>query len=522
MEQILGHLVADRYRLTELAGTGGMGRVWRAHDELLDREVAVKEVLAPAALPAMDRTELLHNTVREARAAARLDHPNVIRIFDVVRSIGRSWIVMEYVSGHSLHDVVSRDGPLTHQHAARIGLALLDALDAAHRAGVLHLDVKPHNVLIADDGRVVLTDFGLATIVAGSSGRGEPLLGSPNYIAPERFRDGVASPAADLWSLGATLYSAVEGRPPYARPEIAVSLAARQAEAPDPPQQPGPLHEVIAGLLAADPGRRLSTGAARSAMRDVTRRAVGVHAVPRPRRPTGSAVDYRSAAAPVPARRRRGLLLAGVATAVVAAVGATAAVHTHGDARATPPSAAAVSPLSACGTAAAQRLTDSGVDAPISLPEGWAWHVDTAGFALPVPRGWDRRDTAAGVCFGDPGGTRSFTVRAGGPIDGKPLQQLRDAERTAALPGYQRVSMGLLLITGGGADWEYSWQPDSGRRRHAYRVLLAAGGDRSYTLTWTTQDSEWSLDLPIQRIIVDGFRDSAHPAATWTIPGPGR
>src|SRR5689334_4185028 len=112
VEQILGHLVADRYRLTELAGTGGMGRVWRAHDELLDREVAVKEVLAPAALPAMDRTELLHNTVREARAAARLDHPNVIRIFDVVRSIGRSWIVMEYVSSRSLHDVVSRDGPL--------------------------------------------------------------------------------------------------------------------------------------------------------------------------------------------------------------------------------------------------------------------------------------------------------------------------------------------------------------------------------------------------------------------------
>ncbi|WP_433796644.1 serine/threonine-protein kinase [Actinoplanes sp. CA-252034] len=533
-EQARDLVVADRYRLIALAGAGGMGRVWRAHDDLLDREVAVKEVLAPDGLPYLDRTEILRNTIREARAAARLDHPNVIRIFDVVRAAGRSWIVMEYVPSRSLHDIVTRDGPLTHRHAARIGSTLLDALDAAHRAGVLHRDVKPHNVLIAEDGRVVLTDFGLATIVAVPAGQDEPLLGSPRYMAPERLRAGVSSREADLWSLGATLYMSVEGRPPYARPTVAESLAALLSQAPDPPQRPGPLHTVIAGLLTADPRQRLTAGATRSALRDLTRRAVGVHAVPAPRRPADNAVHYRSAAAPVaptpaaePATeaaspRWRGLLLAGVATAVVAA-GTTAAVRGAGDDGPVPPPSpapvAVASPMGACPTAQSRPVSDSGKEAPISLPDGWLWHVDTDGFALAVPRGWHRGSDDGDVCFGDPGGVRSFTVAPGGPVDGRPLRRWQDAERNAP-PGYRKVSMGPLLVTGGGADWEYSWQPGTGPRLHTYRMLLAAGNDRSYALSWTTRDADWSLDLPIQRTLTNGFRDSSRPTVTWTIPGP--
>jgi hypothetical protein len=532
-------LVADRYRLIALAGAGGMGRVWRAHDDLLDREVAVKEVLAPAGVPYLDRTEILRSTVREARAAARLDHPNVIRIFDVIHVAGRSWIVMEYVPSRSLHDIVTRDGPLAHRHAARIGLTLLDALDAAHRAGVLHLDVKPSNVLIAEDGRVVLTDFGLATFVAVPAGQGEPLLGSPRYLAPERLRDGVSSREADLWSLGATLYMSVEGRPPYARPKVADALAALLAESADPPQRPGPLHTVIAGLLTADPRQRTTAAGARPALRDLTQRAVGVHAVPTPRHPADRAVQYRSAAAPVvlpapPAEpvavaatppRWRGLLLAGIATAVVAA-GTIAAVRTNGSAggdrvasAASPAPVAVTSTIGGCPTPGSRPVSDSGKEAAISLPEGWLWHVDTAGFALPVPRGWHRGTDNGDVCFADPGGVRSFTVQPGGPLDGRPLRRWQDAERNAP-PGYQRVSMGVLLVTGGGADWEYSWQPGTGPRLHTYRMLLAAGNDRSYALTWTTRDAAWSLDLPIQRTLVTGFRDSSRPSATWTIPGP--
>jgi hypothetical protein len=563
-------VVAGRYRLIALAGAGGMGRVWRAHDDLLDRAVAVKEVLAPAALPDLDRAEILRRTVQEARAAARLDHPNVIRVFDVVRVAGRSWIVMEYVPSRSLHDVVAREGPLSHRRAARIGIALIDALRAAHRAGVLHLDVKPHNVLIADDGRVVLTDFGLATIMTVPVGPGEPLLGSPHYVAPERLRDGISGAPADLWSLGATLYAAVEGRPPFSRPDVAAALSALLNEAPDPPQHPGQLHEVIAGLLAPDPARRLNAVHTRAALVDITRRAVGVHAVAAPHRVTGSAVGYRSAATPPVGRtagspagqgagsgpdagpfagagsganagpfagagpgrgsgvgRWRGVLVAGIASVVVAAVAGTLAVRAHdGDRPAAPASAAVLTPAAdACAGGNARPATDSGKEAPISLPEGWLWHVDPAGFALAVPRGWLRSVTGDGVvCFGDPGGIRSFTVQAGGAVAGQPVRRWQDAERTAlgdgSMPGYQKVSMGPLLITGGGADWEYSWQPGAGPRRHVYRMLLAAGDNRSYALTWTTRDRDWSLDLPIQRTLVTGFRDSAIPAVTWTVPGP--
>ncbi len=293
VEKPIGEVVVGgRYRLMALVAKGGMGRVWRAHDELLDRDVAVKEVLAPAGLPHIDAAEVLQGTVREARAAARLDHPNVVRVFDVVQEIGRSWIVMEYVASRSLQDVVTRDGPLTHRHAARVGVAVLDALCAAHRAGVLHRDVKPHNVLIAADGRVVLTDFGLATIATVTTGEAEPLLGSPHYIAPERLRDGVSSEQTDLWSLGATLYAAVEGRPPYFRPTVTESLSALLTEPPDPPQHPGPLHQVIIGLLSADPAHRQDAVGARTGMHDLIHRAVGVHAVPTPRRPTGDVAAW--------------------------------------------------------------------------------------------------------------------------------------------------------------------------------------------------------------------------------------
>lgn len=541
-------VVGGRYRLISLVAKGGMGRVWRAHDELLDRAVAVKEVLAPAGLPRADAADVLAGTVLEARAAARLDHPNVVRVFDVVQATGRSWIVMEYVASRSLQDVVTRDGPLTHRYAARVGLAVLDALRVAHQAGVLHRDVKPQNVLIADDGRVVLTDFGLATIAAVATGQAEPLLGSPHYIAPERLRDGVSSEQTDLWSLGATLYAAVEGRPPYSRPSVAESLSALLAQAPDAPQRPGPLHEVIAGLLTADPVHRLNAVDARILLQDLIHRAVGVHAVPTPRRPTGDAVRFRPAAVPLsalaadsdaapefnpeaasgPARpgRRRSLLLVGIVGAAIAAVGSTAAAWGHSGGSAAPrPTAVVAAPVtSACAGAKPYPLADSTAKAPISLPEGWFWHVDTAGFALPVPQGWNRGTTGDSVCFSDPGDVRSFTVQTGAAMDGEPLQHWQNAEQAAltagALPGYQKVSMGLLLLTGGGADWEYSWQPATGPRLHTHRMLLAAGEDRSYSLTWTTRDSDWNLDLANQRTLVAGFRDSSKTATTWTVPGP--
>ena len=240
-----------------------MGRVWAARDELLGREVAVKELVLPAGMAAEDVRELGERTIREARAIARLDHRNVVRIFDVVFADDRPWIVMELVPSRSLYEVVSSDGPMPPEQVARIGLGVLAALRAAHRAGVLHRDVKPANVLLGDDGRVVLTDFGLATASGDSSMTCTGVvLGSPSYLAPERTVDGEIGPAADLWSLGATLYAAVEGKPPYAKSSPMATLTALATEPPRPPTRAGALGPVLAALLEKDPLRRADAGTA--------------------------------------------------------------------------------------------------------------------------------------------------------------------------------------------------------------------------------------------------------------------
>src|SRR6266545_1146191 len=257
-------LIAQRYRLVRPLGRGGMGTVWLAHDEALDRDVAVKEIVIPAALTEAEGDQARRRSLREARTAARLNHLNVIRMYDIVESDSRQWIVMEYVPSRSLHDVISQDGPLPPERVARIGLGVLAALQAAHRAGVLHRDVKPSNVLLTADGRVVLSDFGLA-VVAGSDTtvtRPGMILGSPAYISPERAREGISGPASDLWSLGATLYAAVEGHSPYERSTPIATLTALATEEPDPATRAGPLRPVLRGLLRKDPEARISAAEA--------------------------------------------------------------------------------------------------------------------------------------------------------------------------------------------------------------------------------------------------------------------
>ncbi|RSM62117.1 hypothetical protein DMB66_22800 [Actinoplanes sp. ATCC 53533] len=291
-------LVGGRYRLLEIIGAGGMGRVWLADDELLRRRVAVKEIGTPAGVGSARLLDAQLTTIREARAAARLDHPGVVGIYDVVRSPDRSWIIMEYVESRSLDAVVREDGPLSHREAARIGLGVLAALRAAHRAGVLHRDVKPHNVLLATDGRVVLTDFGLAKI-KGTEHGSEPLMASPYFVAPERLGGDDAGEAADLWSLGATLYAAVEGQAPFQRPTIIGSLTVMMTEPPDPARFPGPLTPIIDGLLIKDPAHRMTAEDAQSRLRWVADHAVGIFPMRAGRRrtptPAGSPAPHTSA-----------------------------------------------------------------------------------------------------------------------------------------------------------------------------------------------------------------------------------
>ncbi|SCL53114.1 serine/threonine-protein kinase [Micromonospora peucetia] len=268
MSNALPQLVADRYRLLSPLGQGGMGRVWKARDEVLHRDVAIKELVPPPSLTDEERREMRERSLREARAIARLNHINVVRVFDVLRTDGDPWIVMEYVASKSLQDTLAEDGPVTPARAVEIGLGVLAALKSAHKAGVMHRDVKPGNVLLGDDGRVVLTDFGLATIPGDPNvTRTGMVLGSPAYISPERAREGTAGPEADLWSLGATLYAAVEGKSPYARPSAISTLAALATEPMPPPKNAGPLKPVLNGLLRKDPNERITAEVAERLLR---------------------------------------------------------------------------------------------------------------------------------------------------------------------------------------------------------------------------------------------------------------
>ncbi|MCO5973785.1 serine/threonine-protein kinase [Actinoallomurus soli] len=208
-----GEILAGRYRILGLIGRGGMGRVWRAYDAELDREVAVKELRLPDEIDDADRREWYARAAREARAAARLHHPGIVALHDRVIDVGRPWLVMELVPGRSLDQVLRTDGPLPVRRVADIGRQMLDALAAAHAAGIVHRDVKPPNVLL-DGDRAVLTDFGIAVLEGDATlTKSGVQLGTPAYMSPEQVRGHAATPRSDLWALGATLYAAVEGRP---------------------------------------------------------------------------------------------------------------------------------------------------------------------------------------------------------------------------------------------------------------------------------------------------------------------
>jgi eukaryotic-like serine/threonine-protein kinase len=259
MDGAAGRLVGGRYRLDAPLGRGGMGVVWRARDELLHREVAVKEVLLHPGLSPQERAVACERMQREARLAAGVRHPAVLTVFDVVNEDDRPWIVMELIDGRSLEQVVLDGGPLDPRQVARIGRELLGALSAAHATGVLHRDVKPANVLLARDGRVLLTDFGIATWEGATSlTQSGAFVGSPGYVAPEVALGEQPGPGADLWSLGATLYMAVEGRPPYAGATAMATLSALLTSDPPAPFRAGPLRPVLAGLLQRDWSGRAS------------------------------------------------------------------------------------------------------------------------------------------------------------------------------------------------------------------------------------------------------------------------
>ncbi|MBG0824381.1 protein kinase [Planomonospora sp. ID91781] len=264
-------LIGRRYRLLSPVGRGGMGMVWHAHDVLLDRDVAVKELILPYGLDHAGKQVAHRRMMREARSAARLSHPGIVTVHDVVEEDGRPWIVMELVRAWSLEQAVRESGPLPVAQAAEIGIRVLDALRHAHASGILHRDVKPGNVLLTSD-RVILTDFGIAALEGDVTITQTGLLmGSPAYIPPERLSGQPITQAGDLWAFGATLYAAVEGRPPYEGPDAVAVLGAILTQDPVRPQRAGALAGVIEGLLRKNPADRMSAAQVSDLLEQVLR-----------------------------------------------------------------------------------------------------------------------------------------------------------------------------------------------------------------------------------------------------------
>ncbi|GAA3226573.1 WD40 repeat domain-containing serine/threonine protein kinase [Actinocorallia longicatena] len=318
-----GTLISGRYRLVAVIGSGGMGRVWRGHDELIGREVAVKEVLLPPDLGPEQRANLAQRAMREARSAGRLNHPGIVTVHAVVEYRGAPAIVMEYVPGGSLADAIRAEGRLPAERVTGIAAAMLGALRVAHEAGIVHRDLKPANVLLAGD-RVVITDFGIASLTGDAQiTRSGVIIGTPAFMSPEQAHRERATPASDLWSLGATLYAAVEGRPPFDGEDLVAVLSALLTREPPPPLHAGPLAPLLEVLLSKDPARR-PTAAQASELLSAPASA--------PRWPTPVPVREPGPHPTVPATGRvgrRALLLGGAGLAAVA-IGVPVAVQLFG------------------------------------------------------------------------------------------------------------------------------------------------------------------------------------------------
>jgi hypothetical protein len=529
-------VLAGRYHLLRPLGRGGMGTVWLGEDEVLHRPVAVKEVAPPPGLTAEERDELRRRTLREARAAARLSHPNVVRVYDVVDSGDRPWLVMEYVPARSLHEVLNEEGPVTPSRAAAIGLSVLDALRAAHTAGVTHRDVKPGNVLLADDGRVVLTDFGLATVPGEASvTRPGLILGSPAYLAPERARGEAGGPESDLWSLGATLYTAVEGRSPFDRDSIIGTLNAVTSEAPDPARRAGRLGRVIEGLLQKDPRRRLDAATTERMLRRVAAKGD----LPRQRDETPTVVAAPAARVeapgqaigrapiPVPGAARRGrlrwlLVLAALVALVVAAFVAlprdTAPRPQSQPPANTTPSAAEVPPPATPGAEStptpvppAATEPPSSVDQPGTpvIPAGWRLYTDRTGFAVAVPRTWRVSRSGTIVYFREPGGARVLGIDQTDQPKSDPVADWTAQEsyrvRRGDFPQYERIKIAPCDFFVSCADWEFRYTRN-GVRTHVNNRGFVVSSNLAHGIWWSTPESQWTASLSMLETVFRTFK----------------
>jgi serine/threonine protein kinase len=554
-------LIAGRYRLHEPLGRGGMGMVWRARDEYLQRNVAVKEVRLPDSSATEESEPPIPRTLREARAAAQLRHPGIVTVHDVVTYEDRPWIVMELIEGRSLADVLHDDGPLSERRTAEIGIQVLHALEAAHHHGVLHRDVKPGNIML-DGDRVVLTDFGIAMIdgaeVLTETGQ---LIGSPEYIAPERIDGHEATHACDLWAVGVTLYSMLAGRSPFRRTDKTATLAAIIARDPDPHPSIHQLWPVIQGLLRKKPAERLTVQAAVELLSKIaetppppasgpaTAPVVAIPTLietPQPEATKDTLAKTRSAApaflpptvytepvarpadetldptAPPTPRRdqrpraRRMAVMAGIAVLVAVAAIISLPVLLAWPANQTTGRSSPPPPSTSPG-----RLAST---------TGFAQYQDPLGFSISVPRGWTRTSSTVSALSDvvwqgpqpDPAvGTLNVQVQRDDSASGTAayayLKSRDTAESTNAdNADYRRVVLRNLPAPGNTSAAELEYTHGSPVGTVEYHVLTRAmvgGSGAVYVLTFSvyandsqTLQAQWQAVAPTLAVIRDSFQ----------------
>lgn len=527
-----GLLLAGRYRLVDSIGSGGMGRVWRAHDEVLHRAIAIKELTAALYVTESDRGVLLARTKTEARAAARINHGAVVTVHDVLEYDGRPWIVMELVEGNSLADAIKDSGRVEPREAARIGLWVLRALRAAHAAGVLHRDVKPGNVLLAEDGQVKLTDFGIAQVEGDTTiTRTGEIVGSVDYLAPERLRGTDPGPASDLWALGATLYTAVEGLSPFRRTTPLTTMQAVVGDDPEPPQHAGPLRSVITALLTKDPDARPSAeelelmlaeaaegresrtaqafvptlhvpAGAQEPGTQVIRPPAG-GAAPAPEAPAPAAHTPHQpfpapAAAPKKHLGRRALIVV-AALAAVAGGGVAAQLTSQywGDSGSTStvdPADGLTSKPSDASNPAAPTSGSAG-----SLPDGWQRVTAVEGFSLALPEGWQRQVNGSQIDYTPDGGKHFVRIAVDKDPDyDSAYEHLLDleAQLKTRLPQYTPVELTQNTYRDRpGALWDFTWNavaqdPNPGPRRAIEQAYFGRDGVE-YAIYMSSPAEDW-------------------------------
>lgn len=511
-----GRLVAGRYRLIEQIGRGGMGTVWRAEDEVLSREVAVKRLHIQRHLTDDELATLHERTRREARSAARIAHPHVVVVHDVVDDEGLPCIVMEYVPSTTLAGLLADGGAVWPTEAARIGLGMVAALRAAHAAGVLHRDVKPGNVLLGADGRVVLTDFGIAMATGTSTltKTGE-IIGSIDYIAPERMRGKKPGPAADLWALGATLYQSVEGRPPFRKATAVETAYAIAVDPVDPMKQAGPLEPLIEALLAKEPEERPSAEEVERVLRDVVSgvptqltptRPVpapipasmpGPAPTPAPSPLTATTVAPARDAAPPRARGRRRVAVWGALAVVVAA--------------ATVAGGWSLTRGGKSGGTHHKAAASASASVPPAVPAGY--HLVTEkelGVSFPIPDGWKRgKASSEQVTYADETGLAGLTIGMVEPAGANPESHFTNIEANTKInypDSYRKLRMlRTTFQEKPAAVWEFTFK---GRVRAFRAIDLGFGqeGGREYDIYLSAPDLKWDTFRPVFDTVSAGFR----------------